>query len=376
MRLRRRSVLTGSAAAALVTGSAHPSYAAATAATGGASAGARARARAGAGAGAGRAIDVHAHLLPAYWRRTLPGGRASGVPAPRWSPTRAVRFMDRHRIELQVLSLPDPAVTHLPAPASRLAMARRVNDHLASLVHGDRFRGRFAGLGVVPLGPDPTPAEVLTAAQEAQRALGELALDGVTLLSNYGATYLGHPTLTPLMTALDAEGAVVQLHGNADGVRPADDVPSFLLEAAFNTTRAIVSMSYLQTFTSNPDLRWVVGDAGGALPYLAFRSSLLQLYPAAAQNLGLGDLDDQSLDYGRLSYDTAHAGSSASRPALLSVREVAPVAQVLLGTDYPLSTGHLPPRGALPPAVRTVFSAEEREQVLRSNASRLFPRDA
>ena len=320
------------------------------------------------GHGAGGAIDVHAHLLPAYWRRTLPGGRAAGVPAPRWSPGRAVRHMDARGVGAQVLSLPDPVVSHLPDTASRLAMAQRVNDDLAALV--EAHPTRFAALAVVPLGPDPAPAEVLTAVQEVQRALG-LGLDGVSLLSNDGETYLGNPTLLPLMTALQALGAVVQVQGSVAGTRPRMELPAYLLESAFNATRAAVSMSYLQTFTATADVSWLFADAGGTLPYLAYRSSLLQLYPAAAQNLGISDLDDQNFDYGRLHFDTAHSNTAACTPALRSVAEVTEETNVLLGTDYPFERSPLPD---VPRSVRAVYNAGGQDAIMRGNALRLFPR--
>jgi len=282
--------------------------------------------------------------------------------------------MDRHGIAAQVLSLPDPAVTPLATPGARLAMARRVNDHLHHLINSDRWAGRFGALAVVPLGARPTTGEVVSAAAEVDRALGELGLDGVCLLSNYGPTFLGDPALAPLMATLDAHAATVVVHPSVPpGPRPGG-LPTFLLEGAFNTTRAVVSMSYRQTFTTNPAIRWVIGDGGGTLPYLAYRSSLLQVYPAVAQNFGIGDVDDQNFDYGRLSFDTANVGGSRSTSSLVTTREVVPASQVLFGTDWPLSTPHLPRRGALQPGLAAVFDDSERRGVMRRNALAHFPR--
>ncbi|QIK74720.1 amidohydrolase family protein [Nocardioides piscis] len=320
-------------------------------------------------------VDVHAHLLPDYYREALRRHgvrRVSGLPVPVWSPRLALRFMNSWHIAAQVLSVPDPAVSFLRTPGARVEMARRLNDTMAALAtssHG-RWAGRFGGLAVLPLAADSTPEEIMAAATEARRALTELRLDGVSLLSNYGATYLSDPRFAPLLAALSDLGARVAVHPNVAGPIPATIMPPYLLEGAFNMTRAIVAMSYLQVFTAHPGIHWLMGEAGGALPYLAYRTSLLQLYPAAAQNLGLSDLDDQNIDYGGLSFDTA---ASAAPAAMSSVREVVPVEQILFGTDWPLRAPAPPRRGATQPALRKVFNEAELRRVTRTNALEHFP---
>lgn len=81
-----------------------------------------------------------------------------------------------------------------------------------------------------------------------------------------------------------------------------------------------------------PRVRWLLAHAGGTLPFLAYRTSLLQLTPAVAQNLGLRELDEQNFDYGRLFYDTA---LSPAPSAMQSVREVTDVSHIMFATDCP-----------------------------------------
>lgn len=48
-------------------------------------------------------IDVHAHLVPEFYRRALADlgiRRVSGMPVPSWSPAAALGVMDRFGIEL------------------------------------------------------------------------------------------------------------------------------------------------------------------------------------------------------------------------------------------------------------------------------------
>jgi len=288
-------------------------------------------------------IDVHGHVLPPFWvdaLRASGGSRVSGMAIPNWSPRAAVAFLDSKCINTQVVSLPDPAVTFLPQLSDRVTMARRVNDYVATeLVHSTVHEGRFGGFATLPLA-DLSVGEQTEAVKEARRAVNELGLDGVSLLSNYGDTYLGDLKLAPLMLALNSQSAVVAVHSNAQGTAPAMDLGAALLEAPFNTTRAIVNMSYLQAFTLYPNIRWLFVDAGGTLPYLAYRSSLFLLYPVVAQNLGLdvGDLDEGNFQFADLYFDTAW---SANPVTMTSLREIAPDSHVLLGTDWPLSARSL-----------------------------------
>jgi len=57
---------------------------------------------------------------------------------------RRIKEMDRHGIELMVLSLNAPAVQAVPVPRQAVELARRANDFLAERVakQPDRFAGR------------------------------------------------------------------------------------------------------------------------------------------------------------------------------------------------------------------------------------------
>lgn len=72
---------------------------------------------------------------------------------------------------MQVLSLTSPGVEAIEEPAEAVAMARRVNDHLADVVAAHPTR--FAGFATLPL-QDPKAAVV-----ELRRAVEQLGLKGV-----------------------------------------------------------------------------------------------------------------------------------------------------------------------------------------------------
>lgn len=111
--------------------------------------------------------------------------------------------MDACGIATSVLSISSPG-THFGDDHAARRLAREVNEHGATLRarHPDRF-GHFASL---PL-PDVEGSIV-----EATRALDQLGSDGVTVETNAGGRYLGHPDHVPLWSELDRRGAVVFVH--------------------------------------------------------------------------------------------------------------------------------------------------------------------
>ena len=320
-------------------------------------------------------IDVHCHHIPDFYRQSLTDHgitEAGGKKLPAWSPSRAVTFMNNFGIAAQVVSISEPGVAYLPTAAQRNAMARKINDYTyETLINGTGTSAkRFGGFAVLPLGDLDDPADIKNAQAEATRAIRQLGFDGVGLFSNYRNVYLGDDRLKPLMNTLNQLGAMVFVHP-VTPMHPDLGLPAFLFEFPFDTTRAAVNLSYHQTFTLYPRVRWLLAHAGGTMPFLAYRTSLLQYVTPAMQNLGLGILDEQNLDYGRLFYDTA---LSPAPSAMMSVREVAPVSHIMFATDWPFSAEIFTIPGDPAPQLPRSFNSTELQQVLRGNALQQFPR--
>ncbi|RHW23383.1 amidohydrolase [Nocardioides immobilis] len=319
-------------------------------------------------------IDVHCHHIPDFYRQSLAEhgiDSAGGKALPAWSPQAAVTFMNRFGIAAQVVSISEPGVAYLPTATQRDAMARRINDYTyETLINGSgTVAKRFGGFAVLPLGDLDDPAEIANARAEATRAIKQLGFDGVGLFSQYRGVYLGDDRLKPLMKTLNQLGAMVFVHP-VTPVHPDLGLPAFLFEFPFDTTRAAVNLSYHRTFTLYPRIRWLLAHAGGTLPFLAYRTSLLQYVTPIMQNLGLGVLDEQNLDYGRLFYDTA---LSPAPSAMMSVREVAPVSHIMFATDWPFSAQVFTIPGDPAPQLKRSFDSTELRQVLHGNALTQLP---
>ncbi|MFN8149913.1 MAG: amidohydrolase family protein [Solirubrobacterales bacterium] len=285
-----------------------------------------------------------------------------------WSPESAMAFMDSEGIALQMLSVSDPGVAFLD-DANAAALARDCNDHVAGVIR-DR-PDRFGAFAVLPL-QDPAAARV-----EAVRALDELELDGVGLLSNAKGKYLGDPIYADLLGELNARGAWVMVHPTAVGAddKPSYSIPDFVAEYPFDTTRAIMSLLFNDMFRRYPKIRWHFAHGGGTIAMLRFRltalagnaaqfGALLGL-PAPAQNL-TAEVPKRVLK--RSFFDTALI---ADQPSLAAVKEMGGVDGMLFGSDWPFAYRlyeDQPVPGDPQPTLSEFFDNDERRAIDRLNA--------
>jgi len=308
-------------------------------------------------------IDVHAHFLPPVYREALmkAGLRTvdGGMPVPEWSPQRALAVMDEIGVAGALLSVSSPHVSFLP-PTEAMALCRQVNDAAAAVcsAHPDRF-GAYA---ILPL-PD-----VEASRAELGRALDELHLDGVALPTHAGGAYLGDPKFAALLEALDARAATVFIHPTSPACFEAFGLglPAPMIEFPFDTTRTVASLIYSGALDRYPRIRFILPHAGGTLPFLATRIAGIGATPV------LGARAKPAADTLRalagLHYDTALATAPHQIAAL---RAIAPVSQILYGTDFPFAP-EATLRANEAQFAAIPFTPQEREQVRHGNATRLF----
>ncbi len=119
--------------------------------------------------------------------------------------------MDAAGIDLQVISHTTPGVQHLDDPKTAVALAREANDELARAV--DEHPGRFAAFATLPT-PDPGAA-----ADELERAVGELGMKGAMVNGHTGGRFLDDPSFDVLLARFERLGVPLYLH-------PAEPVPA------------------------------------------------------------------------------------------------------------------------------------------------------
>ena len=318
-----------------------------------------------AGCACGR-IDVHAHFLPEVYARALAqaGMRTldGGFPVPRWSAEAAIEMMDRQEIATAMVSLSSPSAHFLP-PAERPALVREVNDAGAGLMRSDP--GRFGYFATLPM-PD-----VAASLAEMRRAFDELGADGVVLQTNTDGIYLGAPAFAPIFAELNRRKATLFLHPTSPACFEALGLgrPAPLLEFPLDTTRTIVDLLYARTLQTNPDIKLIVPHGGAALPALIARIAAFAGVPFIEPRPASEAEVFETLE--RLYYDVA---LSAHPVPFAALRRIAPITQILFGSDWPFT-----PEAGVARNIRQLtqsndLSEGEARAIARENAERVFPR--
>jgi len=284
-----------------------------------------------------------------------PGDYNVLVPGHRDLAFRA-RVLDDAGVDKQVLTFTCPG-TSIETPDRAVELARVINDAFASDVRA--WGGRFTALAHLPMNaPD-------AAAEEATRALTELELPGVMLLSNASGMPLSDDRFLPVFEALNRAGAVVYIHPTYPvGVEVMEKhmlmpMVGFLMD----TTLAAASLVYAGVVERFPAIRWVLAHLGGAVPYLAERFDRgFEAYPECRERCTVAPSDQLKAFY----YDTVNFD-----PACLALAKgFAGAGHLLAGSDYPHMIGSLAKMKASIDAME--LTNEERAGVRGGNAARIL----
>ena len=249
-----------------------------------------------------RLFDVHQHVLPpayldALARAGIDPVREDGFPTPSWDELDACAFAEGANIGFSLFSISSPHVNWGDDAASA-EVCRALNDYMSSLCAScDASRG-FAA--VLPL-PD-----VASSIAEARRALALQGALGVKVPTNACGTYLGDPSLDPLI----------------------------------DTTRAVLNLVTEGVLDRYPNVRWVVPHCGAFVPEVAHRMDGIShvLVPA-----GMMSNVDVLLAVRSLYFDLAGDAEPVMLDALL---KVADPTHLLYGSDWPYTPAPLALRKA------------------------------
>jgi predicted TIM-barrel fold metal-dependent hydrolase len=308
-------------------------------------------------------VDLHHHVLPDfYWEVSNEDGNAAGgIDPPPWSLDGAIAYLDEAKIDVAVPSISTPGV-HFGDDAAARNLARRCNEYLAGIRH-DR-PDRFGAFAVLPL-PD-----IDGTLDQIAYALDVLELDGVSVFTNAGGSYLGDSRFDPIFTELQRRAAVVFVHPTAspDPIAHTLGLPDTLLDYPVDTSRAIAKLHYSNTFARTPDVKYQFVHAGGTIPYLASRFAIVDEMHAIPGAQERGAFSDA---LPRLYWDTA---SAFTDPVLHMLRSVTGLGNVVFGTDYPYPRDAISIGGLHQLQNTAELDDGERRGVLGGSAARLIPR--
>jgi aminocarboxymuconate-semialdehyde decarboxylase len=195
---------------------------------------------------------------------THKGSRFFGITPPMTDVNLRIEAMDRVGIDIQVVSLSTPNIFYTDG-TRQPAVARMMNNAYADLVakNPKRFRA-FASI------PMDNPDEAL---KELHRTIGELKMNGVILLSNIGGKPLTSSQYRPFFAEANRMKLCIFLHPmlpvNSEPYK--EYVLGPIIGFPMDTTLAVARMCYDGMFKDFPDIRWIIGHIGGAIPYLMER---------------------------------------------------------------------------------------------------------
>ncbi|MBI3047704.1 MAG: amidohydrolase [Acidobacteria bacterium] len=308
----------------------------------------------GAARGGPRRVDFHHHFVPPRHLEAILAQRESGRTPP-WSPELSLAEMDRNGIATAICSLVQPGVWLGGVDASR-TLARECNEYGARMVAD--HPGRFGLFAAIPL-PDPEGS-----LREIEYALDTLKADGIGLMTSFGEKYLGDAAFVPVYEELNRRHAVVYVHPTQPkccmGLVPGVTVST--IEYATDTSRTIASLVYSGTTTKFPDIRFIFSHGGGTMPFLLGRFERL-----AAEKKDPWLKDGAAPLLRKFHYEIAQANHPGALDALL---RLAPISNVLFGTDYPFR----PASEAVDGLTAYSFTDAERRAIDCDNAEHLVPR--
>ena len=284
-----------------------------------------------------------------------PGDKNYVVPGHRDIEYRQ-RVLEEAGIDMQVLTLTTPGPV-IEEPEFSASLSTIVNDALARIV-AERPK-RFTALATLPLN-DPKAS-----VREADRAISELGFKGFMLFSNVNGVALADERYWPLYERADDAGAVLYIHPTFPvGVEAMTEywlMP--LVGFVFDTTLAAAALVFSGVAERYPNIRWVLGHLGGAIPFLAERLDRgYRAYEDCRANIGKPPSEYLKQFY----YDSVNFDAASLDLAI----KFAGVDHILAGSDYPHLIGSLKQMVESVQGLRQ--SSDDIEKILSGNTIRLL----
>jgi aminocarboxymuconate-semialdehyde decarboxylase len=326
------------------------------------------------------ATDIHTHIVPAsfppYAGRHANARWPSMAPAHDchhcnvmiagkvfrtvsdhcWSLERRLEAMEAARVERQVLSPMPELLSYWLEAEDAESLGRHVNDTIAAMVAGGR--GRFAGLGMVPMqDPDRAVAEL-----ERLMAMG---FKGVEIGTNVNGVSIADRRYAAFFATAERLGAAVFVHAlHPAGTERLVGPPNMPALALFpcETSTAIVSLMMAGIIGRHPTLRIAFSHGGGVFGLVLPRFMHgWKLQPGMKEATGGSPAElARRLYYDTLVYDA---------DTLQFLIERFGITQLCVGTDHPFAIEETQPVAAVE---KLALSAADQELVLSGNARRFL----
>lgn len=321
-------------------------------------------------------IDFHAHIYPENYLEKLEtsrgdvrietnekgeriiismGAKAGPVTADFFDIDVRVERIKENRVDMQILSSPHPGVDRF-SPQESAEMSRIINDGIAAAVR--RYPNHFQGLAMLPL------IDTRLALQELDRAVLDLGLKGLCMLTNVAGKTLDADFLIPVYRRAQELGVPIFIHPTTPvGAAVMQEWRlAIILGFEFDIVLSATRLAYAGILERFPELNFVISHLGAGIPFLAGRIDRGYHDPTC----GIQTAKPTS-DYLRELYcDTV----SFYQPALAMAYDFYGAERMVLGSDFPLIIGDLP--AAVPSIEAMNIPGREKDKILGRNVERLL----
>jgi aminocarboxymuconate-semialdehyde decarboxylase len=321
-------------------------------------------------------IDFHCHLYPEEYLKRLEaskgevriekndkgeriilsmGARAGPVTEDFFDIEVRLDKIKRNRIDMQILTTPHPGIDRF-SPDESAEMSRVINDGLAKVVK--KYPKHFQALAMLPL------IDTKLALKELDRAIFDLGLKGICMLTNVAGQTSDADFLLPVYERAQSLGVPIFIHPTTPvGAQVMKEWRlAIILGFEFDIMLSATRLAYSGILEKFPELKFVIAHLGAGIPFLAARIDRGYYDPTC----GIKTKKPTSEYLKELHTDTV----CFYQPALMMAYEFFGADRMVMGSDFPLPIGDL--EAAVPSIEEMDISNEEKEKIIGKNVERLL----
>ncbi|MGE5721146.1 MAG: amidohydrolase family protein [Sphingomonadales bacterium] len=272
-----------------------------------------------------------------------------------------LRQMDEYGVDMHLLALTAPGVQMLDADTAT-DLARLANDRLAEICR--RHPTRFAGLASF------APHSPKRAAQEMERAITDLKLNGFMINSHTNDEYLDDPKFWPVLEAAEALDRCIYIHPRAASYGFKGPLQDYGMDSAMWGYGMEVGTHAVRMMTSGlfdrfPKLKICIGHMGEAVHFWLWRLTYMN---SRAQEAGRAPRTQLTMDeYFRRNFVITTSGVEDPLALRYSIDKIG-IDNVMWAIDYP----YQPMKPAVDFMEKADVTTEEKAKLYHLNAERTF----
>ncbi|WP_190304698.1 amidohydrolase family protein [Pseudomonas chlororaphis] len=277
-----------------------------------------------------------------------------------------LNIMDRYGVDMHLLSLTTPGVQSF-APEIASQVAYLVNDQLAEIIA--KYPTRFAGLATV------APQNPEEAAQELERAITKLGLNGLLINSYTNDEYLDLPKYDPILSMAAKLKVPLYIHPRTPSpsmVKPyaAHGLIGALWGFAADTGLHAMRLIMSGVFDRHPDLKVVLGHMGEGIPYWFSRiDNMYHKFNAlgAAEAIGIRPLRQVPSEYFKTNIYMTTSGMNSHATLEYAIKLLGSE-RIMFAIDFPYESTE----ESIAFLETAPITLQERENIAHLNAMRVF----